>query len=100
MYVGQVKAGDPCHKLKKCITINIVDFHCTPDQRLHFCFVTTQHRAILLPGSGSGSKTQGCVQNSSCFDSVSDSEAPTLTPIAGARKERRAGEALDLTSLP
>jgi predicted transposase/invertase (TIGR01784 family) len=42
MYAGQIKAGDSYHKLKKCITINIVDFHCTPDQRLHSCFHLTE----------------------------------------------------------
>jgi predicted transposase/invertase (TIGR01784 family) len=42
MYAGQIKAGDSYHQLKKCITINIVDFHCTPDQRLHSCFHLTE----------------------------------------------------------
>ncbi|MFZ3132044.1 MAG: Rpn family recombination-promoting nuclease/putative transposase [Desulfosporosinus sp.] len=30
MYINQIKPGDPYHALKKCITINIVDFKCTP----------------------------------------------------------------------
>lgn len=42
MYAGQIKAGDSYHKLRKCITINIVDFHCTPDQRLHSSFHLTE----------------------------------------------------------
>ena len=42
MYAGQIKAGNSYHKLKKCITFNIVDFHCTPDQRLHSCFHLTE----------------------------------------------------------
>ena len=48
MYAGQIKAGDSYHKLKKCITINIVDFDCIPGHRLHTCFHlaedTTGHR--------------------------------------------------------
>lgn len=35
MYTGQIKPGDTYAKLKKCITINIVDFRCTPLQKLH-----------------------------------------------------------------
>jgi hypothetical protein len=38
MYAGQIKAGDSSHKLKKCITINIVYFDCIPGHRLHTCF--------------------------------------------------------------
>lgn len=35
MYTAQVKPGDTYDKLKKCITINIVDFKCTPLKKLH-----------------------------------------------------------------
>ena len=35
MYISQIKPGDPYSKLKKCITINIVDFRCTPLKKLH-----------------------------------------------------------------
>ncbi|SPF50953.1 conserved hypothetical protein [Candidatus Desulfosporosinus infrequens] len=35
MYISQIKPGDPYSKLKKCITINIVDFKCTPLKKLH-----------------------------------------------------------------
>jgi len=42
MYISQVKPGDPYQTLKKCITINIVDFKCTPLQRLHSCYHLTE----------------------------------------------------------
>lgn len=35
MYTGQVNPGDTYNKLRKCITINIVDFKCTPQKRPH-----------------------------------------------------------------
>ncbi|AGX41931.1 Rpn family recombination-promoting nuclease/putative transposase [Clostridium saccharobutylicum] len=35
MYTAQVKPGDTYDKLKKCITINIVDFKCTPLKKIH-----------------------------------------------------------------
>ncbi|OPJ57456.1 Rpn family recombination-promoting nuclease/putative transposase [Clostridium oryzae] len=35
MYTAQVKPGDTYDQLKKCITINIVDFKCTPLRKLH-----------------------------------------------------------------
>lgn len=35
MYISQVKPGDTYDLLKKCITINIVDFKCTPLKKLH-----------------------------------------------------------------
>ncbi|ADL52034.1 Rpn family recombination-promoting nuclease/putative transposase [Clostridium cellulovorans] len=35
MYTTQVKPGDTYDKLKKCITINIVDFKCIPLNKLH-----------------------------------------------------------------
>jgi len=38
MYVSQIKAGDMYDRLKKCITINIVDFECTPLKQVHSCY--------------------------------------------------------------
>ena len=38
MYVSQLKAGDTYDQLKKCITINIVDFECTPLKQVHSCY--------------------------------------------------------------
>ncbi len=38
MFVSQIKAGDSYRQIKKCITINIVDFNCTPLKQLHSCF--------------------------------------------------------------
>ena len=38
MYAGQIKAGDSYEKLKQCVTINIVDFPCTPLDQLHTCY--------------------------------------------------------------
>ena len=38
MYSSQIKPGDTYQKLKKCITINIVDFICTPLKKLHSCY--------------------------------------------------------------
>ncbi len=35
MYTMQVKPGDTYNELKKCITINIVDFICTPLKKIH-----------------------------------------------------------------
>lgn len=35
MYTSQVKPGDTYDLLQKCITINIVDFKCTPLEKLH-----------------------------------------------------------------
>ena len=42
MYVSQVKAGDIYGQLKKCITINIVDFKCTPLKQSHSCYHLTE----------------------------------------------------------
>ena len=42
MYISQVKSGDPYHALKKCITINIVDFKCTPLQKVHSSYHLTE----------------------------------------------------------
>ena len=44
MYVSQVKAGDIYDQLKKCITINIVDFRCTPLKQAHSCYHLTEDR--------------------------------------------------------
>ena len=38
MYNGQIKSGDTYDRLKKCITINIVDFKCLPTQKVHSSF--------------------------------------------------------------
>ncbi|MBF0230575.1 MAG: PD-(D/E)XK nuclease family transposase [Desulfamplus sp.] len=38
MFVSQIKSGDTYDKLKRCITINIVDFECTPLKQLHSCY--------------------------------------------------------------
>ena len=35
MYSTQIKSGDTYDKLKKCITINIVDFKCIELKKLH-----------------------------------------------------------------
>jgi len=42
MYTGQIKAGDTYDKLKKCITINIVDFNCTPLKKIHTSYHITE----------------------------------------------------------
>ncbi|MFZ3101682.1 MAG: Rpn family recombination-promoting nuclease/putative transposase, partial [Desulfitobacteriaceae bacterium] len=42
MYTSQVKPGDTYKTLKKCITINIVDFKCTPLQKLHSSYHLTE----------------------------------------------------------
>lgn len=42
MYTSQVKSGDTYHTLKKCITINIVDFNCTPLQKIHSSYHLTE----------------------------------------------------------
>lgn len=42
MYTGQIKSGYIYNKLKKCITINIVDFVCLPIEKLHTCFHLTE----------------------------------------------------------
>ena len=44
MYVSQVKAGDIYGQLKKCITINIVDFRFTPLNQAHSCYNLTEDR--------------------------------------------------------
>jgi len=42
MYTSQVKPGDTYSRLKKCITINIVDFKCTPLQKLYSSYHLTE----------------------------------------------------------
>ena len=42
MYTSQVKPGDTYDMLKKCITINIVDFRCTPLQKLYSRYHLTE----------------------------------------------------------
>ncbi|MBC2403691.1 PD-(D/E)XK nuclease family transposase [Clostridium saccharobutylicum] len=42
MYNGQIKSGDTYDKLKKCITINIVDFKCIEINKLHTSFHITE----------------------------------------------------------
>ncbi len=39
MYSSQIKPGETYESLKKCITINIVDFVCTPLKKLHTCYL-------------------------------------------------------------
>ncbi len=39
MYSSQLKPGETYGGLKKCIAINIVDFVCTPLQKLHTCYL-------------------------------------------------------------
>lgn len=42
MYTSQVKPGDTYQTLKKCITINIVDFKCTPLPKLYSSYHLTE----------------------------------------------------------
>ena len=42
MYIEQIKAGDTYDKLKKCITINILDFECTPLNKIHSSYHITE----------------------------------------------------------
>ena len=39
LYSSQIKPGETYESLKKCITINIVDFVCTPLKKLHTCYL-------------------------------------------------------------
>ena len=48
MYISQVKPGDPFHALKKCITINIVDFKCTPLQKVYSSYHLTEDETGYL----------------------------------------------------
>ena len=45
MYASQIKPGDTYDSLKKCITINIVDFICTPLKKLHTCYLLKEAEA-------------------------------------------------------
>lgn len=42
MYNSQITAGDTYDKLKKCITINIVDFECVPVEKIHTKYHLTE----------------------------------------------------------
>ena len=42
MYISQVKPGDTYDLLQKCITINIVDFECTPLKKLYSSYHLTE----------------------------------------------------------
>ena len=42
MYTSQIKQGDTYDKLKKCVTINIVDFKCTPLKKLYSSYHLTE----------------------------------------------------------
>jgi len=42
MYTSQIKPGDTYDKLKKCVTINIVDFECTPLKKLYSSYHLTE----------------------------------------------------------
>jgi len=42
MYIEQIKSGDSYDKLKKCITINILDFECTPLNKIHSSYHITE----------------------------------------------------------
>jgi len=42
MYTSKIKSGDTYDKLKKCITINIVDFECIPLNKIHTSYHITE----------------------------------------------------------
>jgi len=44
MYTSQIKPGDTYDKLKKCVTINIVDFKCTPIKKLYSSYHLTEDK--------------------------------------------------------
>lgn len=44
MYTSQIKPGDTYDKLKKCVTINIVDFKCTPLKKLYSTYHLTEDK--------------------------------------------------------
>jgi predicted transposase/invertase (TIGR01784 family) len=44
MYATQIHAGEGYDVLKPCITINIVDFDCTPLNQVHSCYHLTEDR--------------------------------------------------------
>ncbi len=41
---ARIHAGEGYDVLKQCITINIVDFHCTPLNQVHSCYHLTEDR--------------------------------------------------------
>ncbi len=45
MYTSQIKPGDTYDKLKKCVTINIVDFKCTPLKKLYSSYHLTEDKS-------------------------------------------------------
>lgn len=44
MYTSQIRPGDTYDKLKKCVTINIVDFKCTPLKKLYSSYHLTEDK--------------------------------------------------------
>jgi hypothetical protein len=42
MYTAQIDKGDTYDRLKKCITINIVDFECIPIDMVHTKYHITE----------------------------------------------------------
>ena len=44
MYTSQISPGDPYDLLKKCVTINIVDFECTPLKQLYSSYHLTEDK--------------------------------------------------------
>ena len=44
MYTSQIKPGDTYDKLKKCVTINILDFKCTPIKKLYSSYHLTEDK--------------------------------------------------------
>lgn len=44
MYTSQIKPGDIYDKLKKCVTINIVDFKCTQINKLYSSYDITEDK--------------------------------------------------------
>jgi len=49
MFTSQIHAGEEYDMLEKCITINIVDFDCTPLKQVHSCYhLTEDHQGHRL----------------------------------------------------
>ena len=44
MFTSQIHSGEGYELLKKCITINIVDFDCTPLKQVHSCYHLTEDK--------------------------------------------------------
>jgi len=42
MYTSQINPGETYDRLRKCVTINIVDFECTPLKKLYSCYHLTE----------------------------------------------------------